>query len=542
VIVPSRPTVARLFLLTLTSFLLWGQARAADLVTWEGTYAVNLAIGDGTPSRVGTETRRYFPADFEGQRVQAFESISQIALKLQGMEVSMSTTTLSYSNSDRDPLYMESTSVAGAGKQILRARYAPDRVTYERVLNDGEPTKGEVLISEGITLRDLDLVWDPATANVGAPVTAWGFNPVSLSLTKTTLTALGEEQITLGGETVKAFRIDADEEITGLSSLWVDEGGMVYRMTTSLQGMSFTSERVTGEAPTGPPDTVPGPPPDVMLGSFVDCGAVIPDARACREMRIVVSGIDRERLFLPGVRQSYGPIESYGPGLFRSELTVKTEELPTSGQTIGTEVPDDVRPYLLPTATIQADDAKILETARTIVGDETDAWAAAQKIGEWVTANVTPSLSEGLLRSAREVLDNPRGECRSYSALYCGLARAAGIPCRVVAGAVYVGGMLGPESDRKFGFHAWDEVWVGRWVAIDTAFQGPQGFCPVDATHLKFAEGDIADLTSAARVVRGLELQLLDADTQHEQEKPLTWLPWVVFGFDREVQPCAQAS
>jgi len=69
------------------------------------------------------------------------------------------------------------------------------------------------------------------------------------------------------------------------------------------------------------------------------------------------------------------------------------------------------------------------------------------------------------------LFDTKRGFCGHYASAFAALARAAGIPARVVTG--YQGGTLNPYGDywilRQSDAHAWNEVWIeGRgWVRID---------------------------------------------------------------------------
>jgi len=72
-----------------------------------------------------------------------------------------------------------------------------------------------------------------------------------------------------------------------------------------------------------------------------------------------------------------------------------------------------------------------------------------------------------------------RGFCEHYASAFAALARAAGIPARVVTG--YQGGTRNPYADywivRQSDAHAWDEVWIeGRgWLRIDpTSAIAPQ--------------------------------------------------------------------
>ena len=65
-------------------------------------------------------------------------------------------------------------------------------------------------------------------------------------------------------------------------------------------------------------------------------------------------------------------------------------------------------------------------------------------------------------RDALEVLNHMAGDCTEHSILFIGLARAAGLPAREVAGMIYV-----TEDPAGFYFHQWAKVWVGKWIDVD---------------------------------------------------------------------------
>ena len=100
-----------------------------------------------------------------------------------------------------------------------------------------------------------------------------------------------------------------------------------------------------------------------------------------------------------------------------------------------------------------------------------------------------PKLSDD---SVDEFLFNTkRGFCGHYASAFAALARAAGIPARVVTG--YQGGTLNPYGNywilRQSDAHAWTEVWIeGRgWVRID----------PTAAIAPERVEHGLADAASA---------------------------------------------
>jgi protein-glutamine gamma-glutamyltransferase len=89
------------------------------------------------------------------------------------------------------------------------------------------------------------------------------------------------------------------------------------------------------------------------------------------------------------------------------------------------------------------------------------------------------------------LFDTKRGFCGHYASAFVALARAAGIPARVVTG--YQGGTLNPYGDywivRQSEAHAWAEVWIGGqgWSRID----------PTAAIAPERVERGLTDVTSA---------------------------------------------
>src|SRR5262249_23005851 len=101
--------------------------------------------------------------------------------------------------------------------------------------------------------------------------------------------------------------------------------------------------------------------------------------------------------------------------------------------------------------------------------------------------------------SARDVLAARRGDCNEHAVLLAALARAARIPARVVAGTVYM--------NDGFYYHAWTELWLGRWVTAD----GVLGQLPADATHVKLVEGGPERHVALAGVVDRLAFEVEEA-------------------------------
>jgi transglutaminase-like putative cysteine protease len=80
--------------------------------------------------------------------------------------------------------------------------------------------------------------------------------------------------------------------------------------------------------------------------------------------------------------------------------------------------------------------------------------------------------------------------------LFTALARAANIPTRIVNGLVY------SAEYEGFLYHAWPEVYVGEWRALDPTF----GQDRVDATHIKLTEGTSEGLFRLMEFVGKVEI------------------------------------
>ena len=152
--------------------------------------------------------------------------------------------------------------------------------------------------------------------------------------------------------------------------------------------------------------------------------------------------------------------------------------------------------FLAPAPLIESDDPRIQAQARLIVAGEREPARAARLIHDWVSAHVERQVTPGP-PSAVRVLAARRGDCNEHTVLYVALARAAGLPARSVAGLVYLGG--------RFYYHAWPEVWLGDWVAVDPMLDQ----APADAAHVRFVVDGLARQAELVPLIGGLKLEVL---------------------------------
>lgn len=139
--------------------------------------------------------------------------------------------------------------------------------------------------------------------------------------------------------------------------------------------------------------------------------------------------------------------------------------------------------YREPSAWVQSDSPLIIDLARQAVGDTREPEAQMRAAEAFVRDYIFgKTLSVGYA-SALEVATSRQGDCTEHALLLTAIARARGIPARVVTGFAYVPAF---GSRREvFVPHAWMEAHIdGRWRGFDAALAG------FDAGHLALAVGD----------------------------------------------------
>ena len=166
--------------------------------------------------------------------------------------------------------------------------------------------------------------------------------------------------------------------------------------------------------------------------------------------------------------------------------------LPNGGRRTVMAVFLDAEPLL------EVNSPEIRSLAIRLRGAETSPTVVAERINRWVYDSLRKEITVGV-PSALSTLRSRVGDCNEHTQLYVALARAAGIPARVAAGLAYL--------DGKFYYHAWPEVWLERWVAVDPTF----GQFPADASHLRFTIGGLGRQAELLRLMGALHVDVISA-------------------------------
>jgi transglutaminase-like putative cysteine protease len=190
-----------------------------------------------------------------------------------------------------------------------------------------------------------------------------------------------------------------------------------------------------------------------------------------------------------------GGRQSFADGI----LTVRRERLDNLAETLAElELTALERAYLRAEPLIQSNDERIRSVVDGILSGlpPQTSLEQARRLMQWVHLNIQkrPVLS---MPDALSTLENRMGDCNEHAMLLAALARAAGIPARVEAGLAYMKG--------KFYYHAWNLLYVGRWVTADAVF----GQLPADVTHLRFVTGSMQQQLNLVGVIGNLTVDIL---------------------------------
>jgi hypothetical protein len=460
--------------------------------TWRATTAETVALPRRTPlageawmgvyyqdQKVGY-TRESISADGEG-----FEFSEESLLRLTVLNAPQTVRTRVSGHATRDYALRDVQFELSSGVGNLSASGVVQGPALRLTLRTGKEASEQTLpLSEPVYLPStLRASIGGETLQPGTQLAALVFDPMTLKNERMHVTVEGEETVPHSRTGTRAWRVR--EEFHGLqTTAWIDHTGGVLREEGP---MGFTLVRETADQALHGGWTTTGAALDLVASAAVPVAQPIDDPRHRRTLRLRLSGIAldgvpsddeqrRDGAVVTIVRPDVASLESYALPYHAGHAT-----------------------ELAPTAFLQSDHPRIRALARQILGDERDARRAAVLLNDWVYAHLrkVPTIS---IPNALQVLDMGEGDCNEHATLLAALGRAAGLPTRVVAGAVYL--------DGAFFYHAWCEVWLGRWVPIDPALHQ----FPADATHIKFVTGDLDEQMAMLGIIGRLGIEVVADD------------------------------
>jgi len=310
------------------------------------------------------------------------------------------------------------------------------------------------------------------------------------------VTRVGDESLELAGRTWNTVVLDDLNQDNGVRTRqWLDRatGRTVQVVVLDKRRIFLADATVVNRVKVA----------DLDPSLLVPAGMLIADVPGITSMKIRAklaptgSWVRPEDLNVPG--QSFeGTVEA---NRIEGVFTIRHERYDgAAAPPFPPRFGDDVAlaPYLAPSELIQSDDPVLIEQARAITAGAADAWDAGTRIARWVAENIGYAIPGG--GTARKTYDLRAGECGAHSNLTAALARAVGIPARVVWGCMYV-----PNGGGSFGQHGWNELYMGEqagWIPIDsTAFETDF----VDSGHVRIGVHE-----SLSTALNPIEMEVLE--------------------------------
>jgi hypothetical protein len=325
-----------------------------------------------------------------------------------------------------------------------------------------------------------------AALTPGQETTFESLDPFTLQPAPAHARCVREEKLQVGGVAVPTRVVEVTVGKASVTA-WLDPGGAVVQAETPF---GVTLRRLGREevlTPSGSSDA-----PDLLAALRVAPAGHRPQ-RGAHRMVARITGVPVADLPTDDTQTlaSGGSLLAVSPSLPRAAAAPGAHTLP----------PGELASALGCTALVQCDNSAIKAQAARIVGTEKDVWARTVLINTWVYANLEKKAVLSV-PSALDVLASRQGDCTEHTVLFTALARAAGVPTRMAAGLVW------SDDLQAFGYHAWPEVFAGRWVWTDPTL----GQAPADATHIKLAAGGIEDWRAVVAFLGRIRIEVVEIE------------------------------
>lgn len=341
-----------------------------------------------------------------------------------------------------------------------------------------------------VTIPEGSVIYSPMTEmtlkslNPGDQTTLQIFNPVTLTAQNVIVRALRHEPLQRQERMLQTTVLSA--KIDGMETLsWIDQEGVMLKQETpfgwTIESCGAREALSAGGGQEGG---------DMLTSLAVPIHGDTTRLDSVAEARVRLSGPTFIRENLQSQRQEVLTIDSN-----TVQIVVRRDSLPATGCD-RSEIPSTLAPWLVSSPFIQSQDKRLINKAREITGSWSNSLEAAMAIYQWVYTHVSkkPTVS---LPSALDVLARPEGDCNEHTYLFAGLARAAGLPCKIRVGLTLHEGL--------FYYHAWPSVYVGKWLDMDPT----RGLPAVHAGYLSVIEGELAEQMKLMSIIGKLKVEVV---------------------------------
>ncbi|PIP11927.1 MAG: hypothetical protein COT45_03150 [bacterium (Candidatus Stahlbacteria) CG08_land_8_20_14_0_20_40_26] len=306
-----------------------------------------------------------------------------------------------------------------------------------------------------------------------------------LSVFDPTIFAVNQVKVSIIKETGDSIKIET-ELLGAKSTTWVGKNGEILRSEEPM-GVLMVKENKKKALEFGETS------PEILTMFAIPAGMEVKNPRSVIYLKAIVKG----RFKKTGKQELSGDtltVKSIGPD---EKLIPKSPPGSGCSRVKPRPVPEELKRYLEDTPLIQVEDRRIRNKSARIIKGTRNNWEKVKELVNWTSQNVE-DFPSATIPSALDVLETLKGDCNEHSTLFCALSRAAGIPTDICVGLVCMNGY--------FYYHAWNKVWVGRWVEVDPTFNQ----IIADATHITLEEGGLKDWAKIMDLVGNIEIRVIE--------------------------------
>ena len=308
-------------------------------------------------------------------------------------------------------------------------------------------------------------------------------DPLNGQKTDAEIKVMEKSEVEILGKKVEAWLVRA-----GLSSMdvsmWVDDQGKLLKGRMPLGITVVRSDEDEIRRHTAGARELP----EMMALASVPTEGSVPNPTTLHLLRLNVQS-DRDLSM---------PSDNFRQKVTGSEVLITREIVPEATYSLPCVDPA-LENDLASSRFIRSDHPEIIRKAKEIIGDVRDPVKAAETINAWVYGYLakvpTPSVPD-----AYSVLTSKQGDCNEHAVLAVALARAVGLPARMVVGLVYM--------NDGFYYHAWVQYWPGkRWFTGDPLMNQ----LPADPTHIALLYGDVEKHVNVITFLGRIKLYVSEA-------------------------------
>jgi hypothetical protein len=305
--------------------------------------------------------------------------------------------------------------------------------------------------------------WIRSGPKEGESITTRTFNPLTASVDPQTVKIVGSTETTVNGVATRIYEAQLSTAKMGPvgASRFSGDGRAMSATFGGFFSLRLEPEEVAKDIGKGG---------DLFVSGFAKVDRNLGDPKSLRDLVLVARGEGAKSL-QPGPRQAVRAGEEPG--------TVLVTLGPGSGSRLAaTEA--EIAESLVATMEFPTGDPAVKALAAAAVGDAATPREKADRLVHFVNEYVEDILRPEIAPVLQVVKDR-RGDCSEHSFLFVTLARAAGLPARLVFGLIYMGDMV-----RAFGGHAWCEVAIdGEWVPVDPTWDEVE----INPAHIRSGAG-----------------------------------------------------